>query len=300
MIRLKPNITFNFNNGETFTISDYTGIYEATINPTGYGAPNILASAINATRFIFSSYLKEQQVDDNVTEIVAGVEYKVNGSGSFVYDTKTYSAGDIFISMLDGTPTLPNGLTLAETGRFNPVTTFVPIDVTTSDFTPSLVGINDITFPDSVYNVQMDVYDTVYAAGVGRPSGTYIVITDTVTVSGVTYRVGEVFTQGSSFTSSGSGSIVSFYTTTTDEDGNPDYVYFICAYYAWQALMEMNNRLVNSTCKCVDKLKTNLNKAWNIWYSIVNQFSELDGQIDISGIQTGLEEIVLLNKQCNC
>lgn len=300
MIRLKPSVNFNFNNGETFTITDYTGLYDATLNPTGYGAPNIAANDINATRFIFSSYLKEQQADQDVTDIQSNVEYLVVGSGSFTWDTKTYNAGETFISMLSGKPTLPSTIKLQETGRYNPVTTFIPIDVTTPDFTPSLLGINDTTFPDSVYNVEMDVYTTVYAAGSARPAGNYIVINDTVTVGSVTYRVGEVFTQSAPFTTSGSGSIVKFYTTTTDQDGSPDYVYFILSYAAWQSLMEMNNRLVNSTCKCVDKLKTNLNKAWNIWYSIVNQFSNIDGQIDISGIQTGLEEIVLLNKQCNC
>lgn len=302
-VRLKPNIVFNFINGETFKINDNTGIYDVTLNPTGYGYPNLDANSVTAVRLIFSSYVKEQEAVTNATSIIAGVEYQVVGSGSFTYDSKTYNAGDVFISMADGTPTLPSTITLSETGRFQPVTNFIPTDVVSDDFTPSLLGINNTIFPDSVYSLQMDAYTTQYSAGSGIPAGTYLVngtVGQTVVISGVTYRVGEVFTQGSTFTMTGSAKISLFNTTTKDVDGNDDYVYFLCGYYAFKALLNMQNRLVASNCTCKDKLETNLNLAWNIWVNIINQFSSVDGQIDISGIQTGLEEIVSLDKQANC
>lgn len=304
MLRIKPQILFDFNTGETFKIGDYTGLYNVNLNPTGYGLPNINMSDVNYVRVIFGTYLKEQSANTNATEIIAGTEYNVVGSGSFTYDTKTYNAGDTFISMATGTPTLPTTITLEETGRFQPITNFLPIDITSGDFTPSLLGIYDTVFPDTIGNLQMDIYTTETASpNASVSAGTYIVkggVGDTITTGGVTYRVGEVFTKTGSFAITGTGSVVEYNDTTVDANGNPDYVYFLFGYHAFQALITMSMKLADTCCNCKDKIRENYVEAMNLWVSIVNQLSNIDGQVDISGAQIKLERIVQLNELSRC
>lgn len=304
MLRIKPQILFDFNTGETFKIGDYTGVYNANFNTTGWGTPNLSASAVNYVRVIFGSYLKEETANSNATEIIAGTEYRVVGTGSFTFDTKTYNAGDVFISMATGTPTLPATIILEETGRFQPITDFVPLDVTSGDFTPSLLGIDDIVFPDTIGNLQMDIYTTEYASPNGSvPAGNYIVkgsVGQTITTGGVTYRVGEVFTKNSTFAITGTGKVVEYADTTVDANGNPDYVYFLCGYHAFQALIMMSMKLADTCCNCKDKIRENYVEAMNLWASIINQLSNIDGQIDISGAQIKLDRIVQLNELSRC
>jgi hypothetical protein len=297
MIRLRPTSIFDFTNGETFVINELTGGYDAITNPTGYGIPNVDVLAVNATRFIFGSYLTESEATTS-TVIVAGKEYIASGTGFFVFDTKTVNAGDTFIFMSDGTPTLPSTLILTETGRFSPATDYLPTQVLTSDFTPSLLGIDNTIFPDSIYSVQMNIYTTSYVAGASRPAGTYIVygtIGDTITISGVTYRINETFTRGSTFTFTGSAFIALYNATTTDENGNADLVYFLCGYYAWQGILSLQNRVISTHCNT--RTKDNLLIAWNKWQAVLSQLSVVDGTIDISGCQILLDEITQLSTQ---
>jgi hypothetical protein len=297
MIRLRPTAIFDFETGETFVVNDLTGIYDTTTNLTGYGTPNIEASEVNAVKFIFGSYLTESEASFSTT-IEAGREYTALGTGSFVFDTKTVSAGETFIFMSDGTPTLPSTLTLVETGRFSSTTDFLPSDVLSSNFTPSLLGIDETVFPDSIYSMQMNVYTTSYAAGSTRPAGTYIVygdIGDTITVDGVTYRINEEFTSASTFNFTGSAFIAKYYTTTTNANGDDDLVYFLCGYHAWQGILSLQNRVISVHCNT--KTKNSLIICWNKWQSILSQLSVVDGQIDISGCQILLDEIIQLSLQ---
>jgi len=307
MIRLKPNITFDFNTGETFTVTDNTGIYDATVNPTGYGAPNIEASDVTATRMIFGNYITETRPQSAATSIEAGVEYHAVGTGSFVYDTKTVLAGETFIFQSTDSVTLPSTLIIVPTGRFNPVINFVPTDVTTGDFTPSLLGDTNTVFADSIYNLQYDVFTTKYLASESFGAGTYIVSGDIgtiIAVDSVEYRVGEVFIVGSteSFTViEGDNAFVSkFYQTVTDANGDADFVYFLCGYYAWQAIVDTQNRLANGCCNCKDKIQSNLVRMWNNWVAILDQLSVIDGVIDLSGCQILLYEIVSLSLDIDC
>lgn len=302
MIRLKPQPILNYVNGKTFKVLENTGPYDATLNPGGYGGPNILASDVTATRFVFSSLLSEQQAETDVASILAGYEYTAVGTGSFVYDTKTVNAGDTFIFELAGTPTLPSTLTLRATGRVSPILGFVPTDIETSDVTPSLTGVDSLVFPDTVGSLEYSVYTTSYSAGSGRPAGTYIVTGDTVTISGVTYRPNEVFTQVGTFTFTGSGTIHLFSATTTNSDGDADYVYFVYGFYAFQALLNLQKKLTSGCCGgCKEKVEANSFTAWNIWYGISDAFSVEDGEIDINATQCGLEEIVsLYNSVVRC
>lgn len=293
-LRLRPNIVFDINTGETFRALDYTGPYDPVENTGGYGPPNIAVTDVNATRFIWGSYLQEINASTS-TAIMSGVEYSVGGSGSFVFDTKTYSAGDTFIAMLSGTPTLSN-CTLTATGRYCSVTSFLPVNIETTDFTPSLLGIDSLIFPDSTYSMQYDVFTTKYAAGVSRPAGTYIVIGtvgDTVTVSGVVYRIGEVFTKSGTFTTTGAGSIVLFYATTVNDNGDADYTYFVLSYNAYQAIKTLELYISNSQCLCIGKALPKLQTCNNNWEAIQLNFSNNLG-LDISGTQVLLDEIISL------
>ncbi len=297
MIRLRPTTIFDFTNGETVVINDLTGGYEATINPTGYGSPNIPITDVNAVRFIFGSYLTESEATV-ATAIEAGREYTTSGTGSFVFDTKTVIAGDTFIFMTDGTPTIPSTMVMTATGRFSPATDFLRVDVLSGEFTPSLMGIDETVFHDSIYSLQMNVYTTSYAAGSSRPAGTYIVygdIGDTVTISGVVYRINEVFTIGTTFTFTGDALIATYYTTTTNADGDPDYVYFLCGFHAWQGILSLQNRVISVHCST--KAKDSLVICWNKWQAIIDQLSVVDGPIDISGCQILLDEIIQLSAQ---
>lgn len=296
-LKLLP--VFDINTGETTTFRDYSGIY-APDNLGGYNYPNTNIFAITATRFIFSSYLKEQSLS-TTTEIVSGTEYTVGGTGSFTYDTKLYTTGDIFISMQSGTPTLSN-CTITATGGYSPATIFLPLDVYTSDFTPSLFGIDSLTFPDSVYSVLYSVYTTKYFAQAGIPAGTYLVggtVGQTVIISGVTYRVNEQFTASGVFTMTGTG-FISLYdaSTTTDDSVSPHYFQF--SYTAFQEIKNLELQIASSSCKCVAKKQETLNDMNTLYLAIKANF-EGDLGLDISGTQTMLDRInwLALNA-CDC
>jgi len=95
-------ITLDYSTGSLVRIDDITGLYTAD-NTGGYGLPNPNMSAINKTRFLFSSYVTESTADQNVTECLANVEYVVNGTGAntVVVDTKTFVLWDILILRTD-------------------------------------------------------------------------------------------------------------------------------------------------------------------------------------------------------
>lgn len=304
MIRLRVGIIYDINTGETFKATDYTGPYDIVENPGGYGGPNIPYSAVNATRFIWSSYLQEINASTS-SVIVSGVEYEISGNGSFVWDTKTHTSGSIFISMLSGTPTLGTCV-LTQTGRFCSVTTFLPAQIETSDFTPSLTGVNSLIFQDTTENLQYDVFTTVRTIDDSPISaGTYIVIGnvgDTITIDGgATYRIGEVFTLEDDFNiSSGSASLVLYYATTVDDDGNPNYRYFLLDYYKEQAIKTFELQLANTICACKAKSEDKLIKCWINEQAIQNNFVG-DLNLDISGTQILLDQIMeLAQNNCNC
>lgn len=281
---LKLYITEDLNDGTTVRIDDITGDYTSE-NTGGYGTPNPKMSDVTKTRFLFSSYLTVTNLNENVTECESGKEYKVNGSGvnTVVVDTKTYSLGDTFVLETDATPVIGSGLTLAETGRFAYPTTFLPSDLSI-EFTPSLFGIDSLEFPDSAYIVTYEVYTTEYAAGtIG--AGTYIVLgtSGTIDISGVTYNAGEVFTQDSSFTFTGSNNIALF---------NADVEYsFPLYYFALQARNNVANEYVQKNCKCKEGLGYKLFKIDSRLSAIKFNFENVIN-VDYSGTQTLLDEII--------
>lgn len=283
-LALKPYANFVITTGTTLNNLDYTGPYDPVTNPGGYGAPNLDASLVTCTRSIFSSYLQEINAG-GVTQIIAGTEYIVGGTGSLTYDTKVYTVGETFISMLSGTPTLGTN-TLTATGRFSSTSSFLPTMVIGPDLTPSLaIGTSDLIFPDSSYSLQYDIFTGNITASSGIASGTYIVFGtpgQTITISGVTYRINEVFTQPGSFTMTGTGSIGLFNTTAT--------VDFQLSYYANKSKIDYELRTANSHCGSRERLEEALEEISNDLTAIEDYFDS-DRGTDFSGTQILFDEI---------
>ena len=281
--------TFDINTGETLTVNDYTGLYDATLNPGGYGSPNIDQSSVNATRWIFSSYLQEINTSTS-TVIEAGREYIVSVA-SFSYDTRTYNIGDVFISMLSGTPTLGNAV-LTTTGRFSSASSFLPSQVQSGDLTPSLtVGISDLIYPDSSYSLEYSIYTTKKVSGDIPADGTYIVggtPGQTVTWNGITYRVNELITVAGAHALTGTGFIALLYATATAN--------FQLSYYSQQSKITLELKVAGSSCGWNAQATEALEQISNDLCAIEDNFNDnLDE--DNSGTQILLDEIASIYQQ---
>lgn len=299
-IRLRPNILYDINTGETLRPLDYTGIYSA-LTTGGYGAPNISASSVTATRLIWSSYLQEQAAAV-VTDIESGREFTVTGA-SLTFGTKTLTAGSTYILFSGGTPTGSGEMTT--TGRYCSVTDFLPTDVAGDEITPSLAGIDSTIFPDSVYSLQYEIYTTEYSAGAVTVSGSTKFIVrgdpgDTATVSGVVYAVGEIITSAVNFSFTGDATICKFYAETVDDDGNATPFYFCLAYYAYQAIKGLEIEVAQATCGCLEKKLEAIRLCWNKYNAVLYNFDDNLG-LSISGCQNMLEQIIeLVETAENC
>lgn len=270
---------------------DITGAYDPINNIGGYGTPNPLISATKKTRFLISSYLTEQNFNDNITYCNPGVEYTIYGSGSntVVIDTKIFHLNDTFIIEVGAIPTIGAGLTIKETGRFAAITTFLPTSLvapfSSYSLTPSECGINQLIFPDSIYTLIYESYSTEYSAGT-IAAGTYIVKgtpLQTITISGINYNVGEVFIKTGSFTFTGSATICLF--ESSCQDTQPLY------YYAYTAKNNVLQLYVSDGCNCAEEVKSVLDFISSMLFAIIINFED-DLKNDISGTQTLLNKIV--------
>ena len=291
-LQLQPYINFSITDGLTINILDYSGNYDSVLNPTGYGAPNIDILAVNATQFILSSYLTEITPQSS-TSIIAGTEYIVGGIGTFVYDTKTYTSGQTFISMLSGTPTLGT-CTITTTGRFSSASSFLPSQVISLPLSPSLaIGTNDLIYLDSSYTLAYTIFTTKYIAQVGIPAGTYIIygtIGQTAIVSGVTYRINEVMVQSGIFTMTGTASIALFAATTTTSQQ--------LSYYASQAEINMELQVAQSSFGNRGNLTEALERI-STDYAAIKDYFQLNLGVDYSGAQILFNEIASISANPN-
>lgn len=293
-IRVTEN--FDINTGETLTFRDLTGLYNVTSNPGGYGGPNLSINAVNKVRLVWASYLTEQAAPTS-TEIEAGREYIVS-MASLTFNGKTYTVGQSFISMIDVTPTLGNSI-ITETGRFSSLTDFLPVDVISSDFTPSFFGINDTIFPDSAYIVTYELYDTVHTAGSVTVSGSTQFIVkgtpgQTVTISGAVWYPNEIVVKVSNFSFTGTASLVEYATEKTDP--------FFLSYYAWASLKALNLRIVSSCGDCQCELQKVYDDAYTDFRAVEINYQDVLG-LSSSLVQSLLESIVTkctLALNCNC
>ncbi len=261
-------VTENFSTGDIVRVDDITTTYTTTIN---------------ATRFLFSNYSKDLQVDTNVTECKSNVEYIVTGSGgnTVVVDTKTFVLGDVFILRVDATPTIGLNLSLAETGRVLSYSSFLPIDFY-KEFSPSEFGVNALVFNDSTFKCTYEVFGTEFLAGSNPAAGTYIVKSGTAAIDTSVYRAGEVIVKSSSF-SLGDGTIYSL-------DASQEFV-FPLFYNALQARNDIANAYVKQGCTCKNELELKLFKIDNILEAIRYNFEDVIN-LDYSGTQTMLDQII--------
>ena len=291
----KLYITQDFVNGDKTRIDEVTGFY-STENTGGYNYPNITQGDVKKTRWVFSSYLKEQQAS-TVLACVSNVEYEVTGTGSgtVVVDNKTFLLGDTFVLVVDATPTIGSGLTLTETGRFAYATSFLP-SLLYEEFSPSEFGINSLTFPDSAYQVSSEIYTTGYLAAATFPAGTYIVSGASGTVIQVAstnyrYRVNEVFTTTSStaFSNiSGTGTIYKLEDSVTCA--------FPLYFDALQARNEVAISLSQAPLNCNRDLTYKLFQIDNRLEAIRYNYEDVLN-LDDSGTQTLLNEIIEIKTQ---
>lgn len=277
---LKLYITQDLNNGNIVRIDDITGNY-TTENTGGYGTPNPNIADVNKVRFIFSSYLTEQNAAEGVLTCEANKEYEVVGSGeeTVVVATQTYVLGDKFILMDDAIPVIGEGLSLNETGRFAYTPDFLPADIYDT-FNPSSFGINSLIFPDSTYFCNYQVFTTLVSAGL-TIAGTYIVMSGSIDISGIVYNAGEVFTMNGNF--SFTGNDIARYNAEVD--------YAFPLYYA--ALQARNNIALkySNSCNCDDTLTYKLMQIDNRLEAIKQNFLN-DINSDYSGTQTLLNQII--------
>lgn len=261
-------VTEDFATGNVVRIDDITANY---------------TDAVNATRFLFSNYSKDLQVNTDVKECKSNVEYVVTGSGAntVVVDTKTFLLGDVFILRVDATPTIGVNLKLAETGRVLSYSTFLPTDFY-KEFSPSEFGVDSLIFNDSTFKCSYEVFSTAVVAGSGIAAGTYIVKTGTAVIGSATYRAGEVIIKTSTFTLA-SGTIYLL-------DASQEFV-FPLYYNALQARNEIANAYVKQGCTCRNELELKLFKIDNILEAIRYNFEDVIN-LDYSGTQTMLDQII--------
>jgi hypothetical protein len=262
-------VTQDFATGNVVRIDDITANYGLTV--------------INATRFLFSNYSKDLQVNTDVKECKANVEYVVTGSGNnaVVVDTKTFVLGAYFILTVDATPTIGANLKLAETGKVLSYSSFLPTN-NYKEFSPSEFGIDALTFNDSTFKCTYEVFSTKVTSGSGKAAGTYIVKSGTAVISGVTYRAGETLYKSSTFTLT-SGTLYLL-------DASQEFV-FPLYYNALQARNDIANAYVKQGCTCRNELELKLFKIDNILEAIRYNFEDVIN-LDYSGTQTMLDQII--------
>ncbi len=285
-LQTKVSIGQNLLTGMALIPTDITGAYDPSTNPGGYGTPNPLITDTKKTRFLISSYLTEQNYQDNITYCYPSREYEVYGSGSntVVVDTKIFVLGDKFIIEVGAVPAIGSGLTIRETGRMAAATPFLPTD-TSYSLTPAECGINSLIYPDSVYTLVYENYSTEHSAGT-IAAGTYIVKgipLQTITISGVNYNVGEVFTQSGSFTFTGAATICVFEASCSDI--KPLY------YYAYTAKNTVLQKYVSQGCNNPDQVQATLNFISSMLMAVQINFDD-DLKNDVSGTQSLLDKII--------
>lgn len=266
-------VSQDFATGNVVRIDDITANYTDTVN---------------ATRFMFSNYSKDLQVNTDVKECKANVEYVVTGSGAntVVVDTKIFTLGSVFTLRVDATPTIGLNLKLAETGRVLSYSSFLPTNLY-KEFSPSEFGIDALTFNDSSFKCTYEVFTTKFISGDTPSAGTYIVKSGTAAIGTSVYRAGELIVATSIF-SLGDGDIYLL-------DASQEFV-FPLFYNALQARNEIANAYVKQGCTCRNELELKLFKIDNILEAIRYNFEDVIN-LDYSGTQTMLDQIIEISTE---
>jgi len=178
---------------------------------------------INATRLLFSTVNSRNNANTQVTEIIAFKEYIVTFGVIFV-NGRTFVTGDtIYMANNASISSRSSNYKVAETGFYGIRSTYLPTESYVS-YTPGqmLYGENGLYFTDNVVTLKYELYSTKYSAGVVSVSEeTQFIVTgnqgNSITISGQTFYVGEVFKKTANFTfsnASGTNYVVKFEAST--------------------------------------------------------------------------------------
>lgn len=264
-------------------------IYDSSTYPVS----GVQITDINQVRFRFATVNTVDNAGE-VTTMLAWHEYLLVGSGSIVVNGTTYNAGDTVIFANDITPSIPNGLTILETGYYSPYSSFLPWQPPYyASFSPTLVGLTGTNFEDSIMNITYDVYNTSYSTGsVTVSSLTRFIVkgteNDSITIGGQTFYTGEEFTKSSNFT---------FAQSVGNTDTCMVVSYFDSAdIYTWtdlqsyQVYQEYVQALAQNKCGCDSDFIGRYLKVYGLLNSLYLS-AEREVDIDTGTMQTALDQI---------
>jgi len=257
------------------------GIYDST-DYTGLG---ISISDVKAVRFLFSTYNSVLK-SGTVGTLIANNEYIVI-TGTLPLEGVSYNSGDVFVAHSNYTIPVIAGLLVSSTGYYSTYNPLIPSSITNYNFYPSDLNENSTTFADSARTVNYEIYTTESAAAAGTiAAGTYIVkgTPNTYITIGIEhYYVGQVFTKSSSFTFTGTPTVVRSF-----DENSFDFWTNAASSVIYQSYV---NSLSNSTLNASEDFKDNFIRT-NTLYSLPYVQSATNIAYDFSSVQSSLDIIV--------
>ena len=257
------------------------GIYDST----DYAALGISVFDVKAVRFLFSTYNSVLN-SGIVKSLTANNEYIVI-TGTLNTGDAIYNSGDVFVAYANFTIPVTAGLLVSSTGYYSTYNPLVPSAITNYTFYPSDLNENSTTFADSARTVNYEIYTTESSAGTVA-AGTYIVKgtpNDFITVAGGggKYYVGQVFTKSTSFTFSGTPTVVRSF-----DENSFDFWTDAASSVIYQSYV---NSLSNSTLNASEDFKDNFIRT-NTLYFLPYVQSATSIAYDFSAVQASLDIIV--------
>jgi hypothetical protein len=221
-----------------------------------------------------------------VGALIANNEYIVI-TGTLNTGDAIYNSGDVFVAYANFTIPVTAGLLVSSTGYYSTYNTLIPSTITNYNFYPSDLNENSITFADSARTVNYEIYTTESAAAAGTiAAGTYIVKGTPnafITIAGGKYYVGQVFTKSTSFTFSGTPTVVRSF-----DENSFDFWTDAASSVIYQSYV---NSLSNSTLNASEDFKDNFIRT-NTLYSLPYVQSATSIAYDFSAVQASLDIIV--------
>ncbi len=266
-------ISYNVNDLTTVSLRD-NSIYDT-----------VTIQNVNATRFRFATANSLNAPTKNVTIAQAFTEYVVR-SGTFTNNGVTYTTGNVFCFIAN--VSLPNTCVVDATGYYIPVSTYLPTDSLPATFTPTQTGLggNVITFPDTAFVLDYEVYTTKYAEGDTIPEQKVILIGDpngVIETEGRQYQVGEVWTYATDpFTNvEGTNYVVKFETNTS--------MYFYTNYYSFATWERYINKIATSYQVSQQVYSDFLQITAKL--NACNMYAQQDYGVSVDGIQELLDQV---------
>jgi hypothetical protein len=254
---------------------------------TDYASLNSSINAVNAVRFLFSTYNTVLNAGE-VGSLRESYEYIVK-SGSFVMDNITYSEGNTFVARQNFT--LPTtGVSVWTTGYYSTYNEYTPDSVDYFEFLPSDLGESGTIIADNARTVRYEVYNLVRREGETLNDEVYIVVGSadsyiTMSIEGQVYYAGQVFlSQGSDdFVSTNGAYVVQFLASGSFDfwtNGNSSVIY-----------QNYINSLSDGTLNASQDFKDNFIST-HTNFSLPYIQSATASSYDFSSVQASLDVIV--------